>query len=153
MKPCLIDCMTTSWQFSRHNRSYYLQQLLKINCTVQFCLCGLCLTNTIGELHDCTWPFYTTGWGSTVYKVHESTLTWCARHIKSKSWRLRNFVTISDPKVKDTPLSLSPQPWMSLSGSDHNRSHRRPVSGTSVGRAIDRIWSKSWRSGDKPVSQ
>ena len=62
-------------------------------------------------------------------------------------------MTTSEPKVKDTPLSFSPHPWISLSGSDHRRSQRRPVSGTSVGRAIERIWSKSWRSGDNPVSK
>ena len=59
-------------------------------------------------------------------------------------------MAISEPNVKDTPLSLSPQPWMSLSGSDQRRSQRSPVSGTSVGRAMDLIWSKSCRSGERP---
>ena len=59
-------------------------------------------------------------------------------------------MTMSEPKVNDTPRSFSPQPCVSLSGSDHRRSQRRPVSGTSVGLATDRIWSKSCRSGDRP---
>ena len=39
----------------------------------------------------------------------------------------KNFETTSAPKVKDTPLSFSPQPSVSPSGSAHSRSHRRPI--------------------------
>lgn len=46
--------------------------------------------------------------------------------MRSRSWRLRNLLTTSAPKVKETPRSFSPQPWTSLSGSDHSRSHSRP---------------------------
>lgn len=46
--------------------------------------------------------------------------------MRSRSWRLRNLLTTSAPKVKETPRSFSPQPCTSLSGSDHNRSHNRP---------------------------
>ena len=60
-------------------------------------------------------------------------------------------MAMSAPKVNETPLSFSPQPCVSLSGSDHRRSHSRPVSGTSVGLAIERIWSKSCKSGDRPA--
>ena len=65
--------------------------------------------------------------------------------------------------MKLTPLSFSDQPVMSLSGSDHNKSHSRPiiniqgyggevepVSGTSVGRMTRRICSIEERSGDNP---
>jgi len=71
--------------------------------------------------------------------------------MRSKSCLWRNLATTSAPKVKDTPLSLSPHPKTSLSGSDHRRSQRRPWSGTSVGRIIRLICSIDWRSGDKPV--
>eukprot|EP00732_Lithocolla_globosa_P002780 Lithocolla_globosa_v1_NODE_1947_length_2245_cov_434.685845.p3 type:complete len:108 gc:universal NODE_1947_length_2245_cov_434.685845:1457-1780(+) len=70
--------------------------------------------------------------------------------MRSRSCFCRNFVTTSGPKVKDTPRSFSPHPVMSLSGSDHSRSHSRPVSGTSVGRMTRRICSNDCRSGDKP---
>lgn len=53
-------------------------------------------------------------------------ITWCARQMRSRSWRLRNLLTTSAPKVKETPRSFSPQPWTSLSGSDHSRSHSKP---------------------------
>ena len=46
--------------------------------------------------------------------------------MRSRSWRLRNLLTTSAPKVKETPRSFSPQPCTSLSGSDHSRSHSRP---------------------------
>ena len=54
--------------------------------------------------------------------------TWarCDRQMRSNPWRLLNWVTMSGPKVKDTPLSFSPHPWTSLSGSDQRRSQRRP---------------------------
>ena len=58
-----------------------------------------------------------------------SWLTWCARHIKSMSCFARNLETISGPKVNDTPLSFSPQPITSLSGSDQRRSQSRPTMG------------------------
>lgn len=59
----------------------------------------------------------------------------------------------STPKVKLTPRSFSPQPFVSLSGSDHSRSHSRPWSGTSVGRIIRRICSIDFRSGLIPPWQ
>lgn len=46
--------------------------------------------------------------------------------MRSRSCLLRNLVTTSDPNVKDTPRSFSPQPDTSLSGSLHSRSHSRP---------------------------
>ena len=61
-----------------------------------------------------------------------------------------NFSTISAPNVNDTPRSLSAHPLMLGSGSAHKTSHRRPVSGTSVGRKIRRICSMLFRSGDNP---
>src|SRR5579862_7614241 len=77
-------------------------------------------------------------------------------------WRNRD--TTSGPNVKETPLSFSDQPVMSLSGSDQSRSHSNPdilvllswreegvpVSGTSVGRMTRLICSMEERSGDKP---
>jgi hypothetical protein len=63
---------------------------------------------------------------------------------------LRKAATTSGPKVKETPRSFSPQPTMSLSGSDHSRSQRRPVSGTSVGRMMRLIWSMDASSGLRP---
>lgn len=56
----------------------------------------------------------------------------------------------SAPNVKLTPRSFSPQPIVSLSGSDHNKSHNKPWSGTSVGRMMRRICSMDWRSGLRP---
>lgn len=64
--------------------------------------------------------------------------------MRSKSCRFRNLVTISAPNVKLTPRSFSPHPCTSLSGSDQSKSHRSPVSGTSVGRMILRICSIPW---------
>lgn len=46
--------------------------------------------------------------------------------MRSKSCLFKNFATTSVPKVKETPLSFSPQPVTSLSGSDHNKSHNKP---------------------------
>lgn len=43
--------------------------------------------------------------------------------------------------------------FTSLSGSLHNRSHNKPVSGTSVGRTIRRICSMSCKSGLSPPWQ
>lgn len=56
----------------------------------------------------------------------------------------------SAPNVKLTPRSFSPHPIVSLSGSDHNKSHSKPWSGTSVGRIIRRICSIEARSGLSP---
>ncbi len=53
--------------------------------------------------------------------------TWWALQIRSRSWRLRNLLTTSAPKVNETPRSFSPHPWTSLSGSDHSKSHSNPV--------------------------
>ena len=61
-------------------------------------------------------------------------MTWCPLHIRSKSWRRKNLLTTSAPNVKETPLSFSPQPFVSLSGSDHSRSQRGP----------ERIWNTSY---------
>ena len=55
-----------------------------------------------------------------------SKFTWCALQMRSRSCRFKNLETTSAPKVKETPRSFSPQPWTSLSGSDHRRSHNRP---------------------------
>jgi len=84
---------------------------------------------------------------------HSPVLTWCARHIKSRSCLWRNLATTSAPKVNETPRSFSPQPIVSLSGSDQRRSQRRPWSGTSVGRMIRRICSMDCKSGLKPPWQ
>lgn len=59
----------------------------------------------------------------------------------------------STPNVKLTPRSFSPQPSVSLSGSDHSRSHSRPWSGTSHGRMMRRICSIEVRSGLRPPWQ
>lgn len=59
----------------------------------------------------------------------------------------------STPNVKLTPRSFSPQPSVSLSGSDHSRSHSRPWSGTSHGRMMRRICSIDVRSGLRPPWQ
>ena len=77
--------------------------------------------------------------------------TWCARQMRSRSCLCRNFATTSAPNVNETPRSFSPQPIVSLSGSDHSRSHSSPWSGTSVGRMIRRICSIDCRSGLKPI--
>lgn len=79
-----------------------------------------------------------------------SLVTWWARHIRSRSCLCRNLATTSAPNVKDTPRSFSPQPMVSLSGSDQRRSHSRPWSGTSVGLMMRRICSMDCRSGLKP---
>ena len=47
--------------------------------------------------------------------------------MRSMSCFAKNFETISCPKVKETPLSFSPQPVTSLSGSDQRRSQSKPV--------------------------
>ena len=88
---------------------------------------------------------------SNVIWVFGLTNTWCARHMRSRSCLCKNLATTSDPNVKETPRSFSPQPMVSLSGSDHKRSHRRPWSGTSVGRMIRRICSMDCKSGLRPA--
>ncbi len=98
--------------------------------------------------------------------------------MRSMSCFCRNRETTSGPNVKETPRSFSLQPVISLSGSDHKRSHRRPQSGiynsqqimewefsslnspnsitsegdphTSVGRITRRICSIELRSGLNP---
>ena len=77
-------------------------------------------------------------------------ITWWARQMRSRSCFRRNSATLSAPNVYETPRSFSAQPSTSLSGSAHNRSQRRPWSGTSTGRAIFLIWSKFFNSGDNP---
>src|SRR5687768_1545811 len=52
--------------------------------------------------------------------------------MRSMSCFCRKRETTSGPKVKETPRSFSLQPVMSLSGSDHNKSHSRPQSGICV---------------------
>lgn len=74
-------------------------------------------------------------------KVYYQRHTWWALQIKSKSCRLRNLLTTSAPNVKETPRSFSPHPCTSLSGSDHRRSHSRPVK---YSRCFDFIASCSW---------
>lgn len=46
--------------------------------------------------------------------------------MRSKSCLFKNLATTSVPNVNETPLSFSPQPVTSLSGSDHNKSHNKP---------------------------
>lgn len=90
---------------------------------------------------------------SFLFPPHKLILTWWALHIRSRSCLCRNLATISAPNVKETPRSFSPQPMVSLSGSDHRRSHSKPWSGTSVGLMIRRICSIDCRSGLKPEQQ
>ncbi len=106
---------------------------------------------------------------------YPSSTTWWALQIKSRSWRFKNLLTTSAPKVNETPRSFSDHPCTSLSGSDHSRSHSRPegqihifwltsikdylrnlnspVSGTSVGLMMRFIWSMFCKSGLKPPWQ
>lgn len=99
--------------------------------------------------------------------------------MRSMSCFCRKRETTSGPKVKETPRSFSLHPVMSLSGSDHSKSHNRPQSGiyksqrittqaklglfedhallqkiraplTSVGRITRRICSMEFRSGLRP---
>jgi hypothetical protein len=102
--------------------------------------------------------------------------TWCARQTRSRSCVFKNCSTMSAPNMNDTPLSLSVQPWLSASGSAHNRSQSNPChhehyctkvsfcaitdlyiniyiytsSGMSVGRRMLLIWSILYKSGDRP---
>ena len=86
------------------------------------------------------------------WRIKTKRITWCARQIKSRSCLCKNLATTSAPNVNETPRSFSPQPIVSLSGSDHSRSHNSPWSGTSVGRMIRRICSIDCRSGLKPAN-
>lgn len=71
-------------------------------------------------------------------------LTWCARQMRSMSCFARYLETISGPNVNETPLSFSPQPITSLSGSDHSKSQSRPThSGAKIQRLNARNKSKS----------
>ena len=60
--------------------------------------------------------------------------------MRSMSCLAKNLETISGPKVKDTPLSFSPQPFVSLSGSDHNRSQSKPVASLAVNVIVQYTW-------------
>ena len=53
-------------------------------------------------------------------------------------------------KITLTPLSFSSKSVASLSGSAHNKSHKRPLSGISVGLGIFSILCIFFNSGDKP---
>lgn len=68
---------------------------------------------------------------------YPSSTTWCARQMRSMSCFCRKRDTTSGPNVNDTPRSFSLQPVMSLSGSDHRRSQRRPQSGIYSGQRIN----------------
>lgn len=82
--------------------------------------------------------------------IQATLLTWWALHMRSMSCLWRNLATTSDPKVKETPRSFSPQPMTSLSGSAQSRSQSKPWSGTSVGLITRRICSIDCRSGERP---
>mmetsp|Transcript_8684 Transcript_8684/g.18511 ORF Transcript_8684/g.18511 Transcript_8684/m.18511 type:complete len:221 (-) Transcript_8684:454-1116(-) len=74
-----------------------------------------------------------------------------ARHTKSKSNDWQKFETISAPNesgVQET--SGCPQPSLSSSSSFHNKSHRMPDSGISMGRSILLICSIEVCSGESP---
>ena len=93
-------------------------------------------------------------------------------HTKSNPCSSKNSVNTSSPKVNDTPRSDSFQPELSAigslfvsfrtnpshfrklvylrSGSLQSRSHSSPSSGTSHGRRIWLIWSKSTSSCERP---
>lgn len=60
-------------------------------------------------------------------RFRQQELGWSGPHqIRSISCRWRKRATTSGPNVNETPRSFSLQPVMSLSGSDHSRSHSRP---------------------------
>lgn len=85
-------------------------------------------------------------------------ITWWALQMRSRSWRLRNLLTTSAPKVKETPRSFSPQPCTSLSGSDHSRSHSRPKTHTHTHRGEEEISEEKgacnpWRSWERKYRQ
>lgn len=85
---------------------------------------------------------------STPYNI---SITWWALHIKSKSFIYKNFYNISGPNSLLIPLSLfSFHPFLSYTGSDHSKSHKRPVGGIYVGRWSDYIFFIFVNSGDNP---
>ena len=47
--------------------------------------------------------------------------------MRSISCFCKNLDTTSGPKVNDTPRSFSDHPVISLSGSDHSKSHNKPI--------------------------
>ena len=59
-------------------------------------------------------------------------------------------MTISSPKVYETPLSFGPHPLTPLSGSDHNKSHITPLSGIDKGLLISLTYLSVIKSGDNP---
>ena len=87
-----------------------------------------------------------------VLEYSKPLLTWCARHMRSKSCLCRNLLTMSGPNVNETPLSFLFQPG-SWPGSDQSRSASSPSLGTSVGLLILLIWEISRRSGLSPPWQ
>lgn len=121
-------------------------QKAEINNVMMFnCICHnityphcFCVYNT--DLSRCTDACFWSQTSQAQTKPHlnisnpdeRSLVTWCARQMRSRSWRFRNLLTTSAPKVKDTPRSFSPQPWTSLSGSDHSRSHSSPGTHTKL---------------------
>lgn len=70
--------------------------------------------------------------------------------MRSSSFFLKKLKITSWPKTKLTPLSDSPHILTLASGSAQRRSQRRPVSGISVGRTMELIWSTESRSGERP---
>ena len=78
--------------------------------------------------------------------------------MRSRSCFFKKLVTISAPNIQLTPLSLSPQPWKSFSGSLHSKSHKIPnykfdcipVSGISTGLLTFQIQSSQFKSGLSP---
>jgi len=66
--------------------------------------------------------------------------------MRSRSCFCRNLLTTSGPNVKLTPRSFSLQPVMSLSGSDHKRSQRRP---NNVKANVSQTWAERTRSNPR----
>ena len=95
-------------------------KLMEVSCRVSAWPTNIKPRQTINYL-QCASFIYSPHTGSA-----PSLITWWALQMRSRSWRFRNLLTTSAPKVKETPRSFSPQPCTSLSGSDHNRSHSRP---------------------------
>ena len=79
-------------------------------------------------------------------------LTWWALHMRSKSWRFKNLLTTSAPNVKETPLSFSPQPFVSLSGSDQSKSQRRPVGIRGKNQSVRENWKKRFNLEKEKVA-
>uniref|UniRef100_A0A182UTS2 Uncharacterized protein n=1 Tax=Anopheles merus TaxID=30066 RepID=A0A182UTS2_ANOME len=70
-------------------------------------------------------------------------------------WNLRLSAgfRIWNEHINVSSTDIIAPPFVSLSGSDHSRSHSRPWSGTSVGRMMRRICSIDCRSGLRPPWQ